>query len=241
MMRSKTQMVIDRILQVREFTSPGLAAELDVKRTDVSNALDWMRKNGYIFTKEQKVRWHPARYRLMVDDNAPLEPEPEPSAPKPTGSYASQIKERLLAGDTLDAQQCMTELGCSHAMLGYTISRMRKRGYRFDEKVIPGTAGALSYTLRSTPPSTPTPTPFTDGLKHELDTFPLPSPAPSPPTTATAALNGFYVPMGTSWLPALGEAVQVTLLALDRDGTVRMALAGEDGSCLLRLESASGG
>ncbi len=236
----------DRILTGEPFTTIELAEEFDTRRQTISGIVRLLHKQGHRFNMVQDHKSKPAIYQLVPAPSSSSSPSPSSrpvgnpgNRPNPNQTLSTVIWNRLLTGETLTVQQCVEQIGCSKAMLGYVVAKKQREGHRFRQRVIPGT-NALSYTLTSMP------TDRTTSTAVDLATPPAIQPVtvtdhPSYHADALSTLNGHYTPMGASWLPRLGEVVQVTLLALDGDGTVRMSLAGGKGNCLLRLESASAG
>lgn len=241
---SKVQMARDAMLTGREFSIPTLAEELGIDQFSTDHARRTLRKMGH---DVQMVRQEGTRkvYRVVLDTPAPTPTPPTPptSIRKQTG-VSSRIRSRLIAGDSLYAKQIAEEEGCTGGTLQYVVQSMRKRGYRFKESSAPDGSLCVLYTMSHNPD---TPRPFTDGLEREAARTPAPVPAttretaPATPTSPRLSLNGHYTPLTASWLPDLGEAVQVTLLALDGSGTVRIGLQGADGGCLVVLEGSEAG
>lgn len=118
-------------------------------------------------------------------------------------SLTQDIRNRWLAGETLNATDLAKELKCSSSVITMLKKHMTEEGYQFEA------------TTRKLPPKQKGGVPRTYTDYHIVGT-----PNANGGAVPAASTNGNS--NGTPALPTLGGTVTITLLAIDEHGTIRV-------------------
>lgn len=131
--------------------------------------------------------------------------------------HARVIRQWLLDGRELQADDVAAELGCSRSTLGYTVKAMRDQGYRIAQRA---DGMKLHYTLKSAPRELPEPAPATEPDRGRLDD------AVEPHAMAVEA-------------PPLGEKLTVWMVMLTETQGLKVGLTNGDTRWIALLEGAA--
>lgn len=156
---------------------------------------------------------------------------------------ADHVRRRFLEGWDLTGDVIAEEFNASVPFLAQQVSQMRRLGYEFENTTIErqGRPNTTSYRLLNPKhePNWEKHVPKTTRKKR------TPSEKPdavrkreSRAMAKAAQTNGHEAPAMPT-LPRLGDAVEVSLLALGKDGDVRVGIRLNGQSWLLRLEGAT--